>query len=389
MRHRSTHRPVGSGNPAAFHQSAGIRLAVAGGGTGGHLFPGIAIAQALVARRPGSRARFIGTDRPFEAEAVAAAGFDHRSIHAAGLKGRGLVAKTGALAVIPRGVFQAAGILRDFAPHLVLGMGGYSAGPVGLAAWLRGIPRALHEQNRLPGLTNRLLGRLADRVYISFEQSRSHFPPDRCRLTGNPVRRELLASDRDDAVPRRDTARPFTLLVFGGSQGAHRINTAMVGAAMRMANRREMEIIHQTGARDLDRVRAGYAEAGINARVAPFFREMGALYRRADLVICRAGATTVAELTAVGKAALFIPFPHAADDHQSANAQTLVEAGAGDMIAESELTEAWLAQRIEQYRREPETLARMARNARALGRPEAAEAVVDDILAFLSEKGRI
>ena len=363
-----------------------VRLVVAGGGTGGHLFPGIAIAQALTGRVPGSRVRFVGTDRPFEARAVAGAGFVHHPIRIAGLKGRGRLRQIGATAMIPGAICQAARILIDFKPHLFLGMGGYSAGPVGLAAGLLGIPRVLHEQNRLPGMTNRLLGRMAHRVYLSFDQSQSHFSPEKTRLTGNPVRAELLMAGSD---PAEKDNRPFTLLAFGGSQGAHRINTALAETAGRLSKPSEIEVIHQTGDRDAQGVCRAYEAAGIRARVAPFFTEMAELYGRADLVICRAGATTVAELTALGKAAILVPFPFAADDHQSANARALVEAGAGDMIPEAELTAERLAGRIERYRREPETLARMARNAKALGRPQAAEAVVDDMLALLAEKGRL
>ncbi|MBI9084801.1 MAG: undecaprenyldiphospho-muramoylpentapeptide beta-N-acetylglucosaminyltransferase [Desulfobacterales bacterium] len=374
--------------PKPATDNGALRLVVVAGGTGGHLFPGIAIAQALIGRFPDCRVLFIGTDRPFEAEAVADAGFDHRAIRAAGLKGRGLARQAGALAIVPQGVAQAVGLLGDFAPHLVLGMGGYSAGAVGLAAWLLGIPRALHEQNRLPGLTNRLLGRIADRVYLSFEQSQAFFRPDRTRLTGNPVRPELLAVATDSASRAgKNRTPPFALLVFGGSQGAHRINMAVV-AALSEIKADGIAIVHQTGDRDEAMVRKAYAAAGVVARVAPFFKDMAALYHQADLVICRAGATTVAEITAMGKAALFVPFPFAADDHQTANARTLVEAGAGDMIAERDLTGTILAQRIDHYRKDPAALWRMAKKAKALGRPEAAETIVDDLLALLAEKGR-
>lgn len=364
-----------------------LRLVVAAGGTGGHLFPGIAIAQALIGRFPDSRVLFLGTDRPFETDAVADAGFDHRPIRAAGLKGRGLMRQAGALAIVPQGVAQSVALLRDFSPDLVLGMGGYSAGAVGVAAWLLGIPRALHEQNRLPGLTNRLLGRIADRVYLSFEQSRVFFRPDRTRLTGNPVRPELRAAAAD--IPwRAEKSRttPFTLLVFGGSQGAHRINTAVVAALKEIKNRDGLRIFHQTGSRDEAMVREAYAAAGVPAQVASFFKDMAALYGQCDLVVCRAGATTVAEITAMGKAALFVPFPFAADDHQTANARTLSRAGAADMIAEQDLTGALLAQRIDHYRNDPAALSQMAKKANALGRPAAADIIVDDLLDLVSEK---
>jgi UDP-N-acetylglucosamine--N-acetylmuramyl-(pentapeptide) pyrophosphoryl-undecaprenol N-acetylglucosamine transferase len=383
-------KPAHPGDQRPGGCEGSIRMVVAGGGTGGHLFPGIAAAQALARRRPGSRIRFVGTGRPFETTAVRRAGFDHRAITASGLKGLGVGRQISALGRIPKGLAQAVSILREFAPHLVLGMGGYSAGPVVLAAWLLGIPRSLHEQNRLPGLTNRILGRCVDRVCLSFEESRRHFNPAKCRVTGNPVRRELLAVAKKNADAKTATsgAPPFTLLIFGGSQGAHRINTAMVAALDELSGGPDLNIIHQTGDRDAEWVGAAYARRAIPAQVAPFFSEMADLYAGADLVICRAGATTVAELTAMGKAAVFVPFPHAADDHQTANARTLTRTGAADMIAETELTGPVLARRIDRYRRHPEDLAEMSRKAAGLGRPRAAEAIVDELLALLAEKGR-
>lgn len=355
-----------------------IRVVVAGGGTGGHLFPGIAIAQEVMLRNPDNRVLFIGTDKSFESEAVARAGFTHRSVSAEGIKGRGLWRGLRAGVRIPVGLLQAMGILHGFKPDLVLGVGGYSSGPVVLGAWMLGIHTALHEQNLLPGITNRMLSYVADKIYVSFEETADRFGPEKSLLTGNPVRREFIDGLQGTDSSSSTGNGPFTVLVVGGSQGAHAINQAVIDGLPLWKDRKQVRFIHQTGPADEGPVRAAYEAAGVPGTVKPFFHDMARLYRDADLVVCRAGATTVAEVTALGKGILFIPFPHAADDHQRLNASALADQGAAEMILESDLTGALLAQRIQYYADQPDALSAMGRNAAAFGKPDAAAVIVDD-----------
>ncbi len=358
-----------------------LRLAIAGGGTGGHLFPGIAIAREWLGRNPESSVLFVGTDRAFEKKILAESGFAHAAITAAGMKGLGLFKKIKSLGCIPKGIVQAAGILARFRPHVVLGVGGYSSGPVALAAWLRRIPVVLHEQNLLPGITNRLLARFASRIYLSFEQTGLAGGKARTLMTGNPVRTEFLSGG--DKKNRAD--KPFTVLVSGGSQGAHGINTAVCAALEGLRKPAALFFIHQTGPADQQAVENAYARQGLQCAVQPFFYDMAARYHSADLVICRAGATTVAEITAMGKAVIFVPFPFAADNHQVLNARTLADNGAALMVEEKDLSGAILAKWIDHFYDNPGELSRMAALAAAKGKPDAAGTIVDDIYALLGD----
>jgi len=367
---------------AALSPSLGV--VVAGGGTGGHLFPGIALAQQFVARHPETRVLFVGTGRPFEAAAVHRAGFTHRTVTAAGIKRRGWRRALWAMIKIPKGIAEAVGILSEFRPHLVLGVGGYASGPTVAAGWLTGKAVVIQEQNLVPGMANRVLSVLADRIYVSFPETANRFTPKKVRVCGNPVRREVI----DAAGKKRRRAEdPMTVLILGGSQGARGINTAVIEAAAHLKRPDRIFLIHQTGESDAARVRDAVKAAGIDAEVRPFFHDVGSVLSRADLVICRAGATTVAELTAIGKAVIFIPFPYAADDHQTKNAASLARRGAAEMIVETELTGQGLARKIDEFIDRPDALAKLAHRARQFGRPEAAEAIVDDCLALLEEKG--
>jgi len=365
--------------PAAGH------IVITGGGTGGHLFPGIAIARAFQRRSTGTVILFVGTGRELERRVVGEAGYRHAVIEVRGLKGMGLYRQMGSLIGLPGALFQAATHLWRFRPEVVVGVGGYAAGPVCLAAWLMRIPVCLQEQNSLPGITNRLLARLARRIYIAFDTSRAYFPGHKVRLTGNPVREAIVALGQTGGA--QQAGRPFTVLVAGGSQGARSINTAVIEMLSLVDDPTSLQVIHQCGTGDLDRVRKAYADAGLAARVAAFFTDMERQYARADLVVCRAGATTVAELTCIGKPAIFIPFPHAADNHQEINARTLADADAAEMIREGELDGARLWQRIRRLRDDPVRRAAMAQRARALGRPDAAAAIVTDITAHCLTSG--
>ena len=352
-----------------------LKVVVAGGGTGGHLFPGIAVAGEFTVRNPQSRILFVGAGRPFERDALARAGYPQQTIAIEGIKGRGLWARTRAVMKIPGALFRSAGILADAQADLVIGVGGYAAGPVALAAWLKGLPVVLLEQNTVPGITNRMLFPIAKRIYVSFENTRGNIDPSKKCISGNPVRPQILEASAADAGAQK---KPFTLLVVGGSQGAHAINLAVMDALPRLRQGRKIRILHQTGAEDQDRVAAAYVKAGIDADVKAFFHDMASRYGRADLVVCRAGATTVAELTALGKVALFIPYPFAADNHQELNARALVDEGAARMVLEKDLTGGNLAWHLDALAGAPDLLAAMASRSKALGKPDAARTIVDD-----------
>jgi UDP-N-acetylglucosamine--N-acetylmuramyl-(pentapeptide) pyrophosphoryl-undecaprenol N-acetylglucosamine transferase len=325
-------------------------------------------------RNPQSRILFVGAGRPFEKDALARAGYPHRTIAIEGIKGRGPWAKVRAAMKIPGALFHAAAILAEAQADLVVGVGGYAAGPVALAAWLKGIPVVLCEQNTVPGITNRMLFPIARRIYVSFENTRGRIDPLKKRVTGNPIRRQMLATSTPDAKEKN----AFTVLIVGGSQGAHAINLAVMDALPHLGQGRKFHVVHQTGAEDRDQVAHAYAKAGMDADVKSFFHDMASCYRRADLVVCRAGATTVAELTALGKPALFIPYPYAADNHQEHNARALVDRAAAIMVLEKDLTGADLARRLNGLAGSPDLLATMASNSRMLGTPHAARTIVDD-----------
>jgi len=380
-------------NAAAANTTAGggrnsrrLRGVIAGGGTGGHLFPGIAVAEEIRARSPGHQVLFISRGNEFERAALARAGFPLATITVEGLKGRGLWNQLRVLCRLPWSIAQSIGRLRAFRPDLVLGLGSYSAGPLVLAAWLLGIPAALCEQNILPGITNRVLARLADRIFTSFDQTAGGFDPAKVLWTGNPLRREIVQAAGRTAPAGAAPAKPFTVLVIGGSQGAHRINTAVTEALNHLGDRARFFFIHQTGSADAPAVAEAYRQSGVAARVQSFFEDMAAQYGQADLVICRAGATTVAEVTALGKAAVFIPYPHAADDHQRRNARHLVDAGAAEMIDEGQLSGRLLSERILFFASHPEALARLEQQAAHLGKPDAAPRIVDECCRLMEQR---
>ena len=358
----------------------GLRLVVAGGGTGGHLFPGIAVAQAFVARNAKNRVLFINSGRPLEKKVLSGLGWDQAAIAVQGLKGRGLWRQLRVVAGLPAAVLASARLIKGFGADLVFGVGGYSAGPVVAAAWLMGRPTAIHEQNQLPGITNRMLGRLVKRVYVSFDSSKARFDIAKVMVSGNPVRDEIRLTAESDAAPGGQNS--FTIFIVGGSQGARAINEAVMGALPELKGIAGLSFVHQTGEADETRVRQAYRDNGIQADVGAFFNDMAGRYSKADLIVCRAGATTVAEIAVIGKAAVFVPFPFAADDHQTRNAQALVEAGAARMLEQAELSGQRLADLVVDLMEEPGKLTEMASRARALGRPDAARDIVDDLYAL-------
>lgn len=359
----------------------GYRLLIAGGGTGGHLFPGIAVAEDFLSRNPENRVLFVNTGRPIDKKALDARGLERAEIPAAALKGKGLVEKCKALWQIPRSLVAAFRLLFRFRPHGVLGVGGYAAAPATLAAKLLGIPVFLHEQNMLAGLTNRILSTWADEVHVSFADTQIRVPEERLRITGNPVRKNMFNCRTKERGPKD----PLHLLILGGSQGARGINLAMA-EALPLLDHRMIRITHQTGEADHATVCKAYGDAGVRAEIAPFFMDMKDRYAAADLAVCRSGATTVAELAAAGVGAVLIPFPAAADNHQYHNATALSGIGAGIIIEQKDLDPAALAKTLNGLAMDPDTTEIMAKKARELARPDAAKDLTDAIYNRITDK---
>jgi UDP-N-acetylglucosamine--N-acetylmuramyl-(pentapeptide) pyrophosphoryl-undecaprenol N-acetylglucosamine transferase len=360
-----------------------MRCVIAGGGTGGHLFPGIAIAEAFVGREKENEVLFIGTERGIEAKVLPRGKFSLRTIRAKPIQGKSLLDKSKAIWSLPMAVSEACSILKEFRPQLVLGVGGYASGPTLLAAFLLGMKRAIQEQNVMPGMTNRILKWFSQRIFVSFEEAKKYFPNEKTIVTGNPIRKEFLATLQKDDEMLKQKDR-FTLLVFGGSAGAHRINQAMIEALDHLRGiKSSLKIIHQTGNEDFDFVLKGYREKEFEAFVKPFIEDLATYYRISDLVLCRSGASTVAELAVCGKAALLIPYPYAAHGHQLINAKKLVDLGAARMVLDQALTGKIMARTILHLYDHPEERARMEGAIRRLGRPRAAEEIVDHCYALV------
>ncbi len=352
-----------------------MRLLVAGGGTGGHVFPGIALAEEVVTRHPKNDVIFVGTARGLEASVVPIAGYPIELIDVRGLKGKGIGSVLTGLLRLPRAFVQSWRILRRWRPDVVVGVGGYASGPVVLVARLMGIPTAVQEQNAVAGFTNRLLGRVVEAAFTAFPEAERNFPPGKVQQLGNPIRRQLLENYMRPVSKRGDQLH---LLVFGGSQGAHGLNMRVIEALPFLADLRDrVRFIHQTGARDREQVEKGYAGVGFVPDVREFITDMSAAYSGCDLVICRAGATTLAELTVCKKPSILVPFPAAADNHQVVNAQSLVDAGAAVMIEERDLNGELLASEIRRVLLDPAVRDRMARAAGLQGRPQAASEIAD------------
>jgi UDP-N-acetylglucosamine--N-acetylmuramyl-(pentapeptide) pyrophosphoryl-undecaprenol N-acetylglucosamine transferase len=349
------------------------------GGTGGHIMPALAVAEVL--RERGVAVRWMGTPAGLEARLVPVAGYEIEWITVAGLRGKGALALVAAPLRLARALWQALGAFRRVRPAAVLGMGGFASGPGGLAAWLTRTPFAVHEQNAVPGLTNRVLARLADRVFEAFPGS---FERSGVECVGNPVR---AAIERLPSPEARYAARqgPLRVLVLGGSQGALALNTAVPDALARLPEALRPEAWHQAGAKLLAAAEAAYAEARVAARVVPFIEDMAEAYAWADLVICRAGAMTVAELAAAGVAAVLVPLPSAVDDHQTANARYLADAGAAVLLPQYELTPDRLAAELERLLADRAALARMATLARGRAIPDAALRVADALVELARE----
>jgi UDP-N-acetylglucosamine--N-acetylmuramyl-(pentapeptide) pyrophosphoryl-undecaprenol N-acetylglucosamine transferase len=345
---------------------------IAGGGTGGHLFPGIAVAQEIRRREPGAKILFVGSPRGIEVGAVPKAGFDLELLPISGLRRVGVLGLARGMARLPWAVLKAVALVRRVRPDVAVSVGGYAAGPAVLAARLCGVPCAVMEQNAIAGLTNRVLSRFADRVFAAMPPK--GIDPDKVSVFGNPVRADLHAV-RQQAYAPHD---PKRLLVFGGSQGARALNDAMLAWMPKLAaGTPALAITHQTGRDDHERVAQAYRAAGVTAEVTPFIDDMASAYREADLVICRSGATSIAELTMCGRPSLLVPYPFAVDDHQTRNAAALANKGAALLLPQPELSADRLHAEVTALVHDPARLAQMAAAARASGHPSAAQQITD------------
>jgi UDP-N-acetylglucosamine--N-acetylmuramyl-(pentapeptide) pyrophosphoryl-undecaprenol N-acetylglucosamine transferase len=345
-----------------------MRVVLAGGGTGGHVIPALAIAQQLK-KDFGAEVLFIGTPRGMENRLVPPAGFQLKLVKVGALNRVSLATRVRTIVDLPRAVWDASGMLSGFRADVVVGVGGYASGPAMAAAILKRIPTVAFEPNVVPGFANRKIAPWVSAAAVQFEQAGKFFR--NFQVTGVPVRPAFF-----EVVPRATNAVPPTLLVFGGSQGAHAINTAVIAAlpALR-AKVSGLHIIHQTGERDYSEARAAYNSAGMDAEVSAFITDMPGIFARADLLVCRSGASTVGEVTAAGKPAIFIPFPRAADDHQKVNAQALVDAGAAAALEEANLTANSLAETVASLFADRGRLEKMGQAAKELAHPNAAQDV--------------
>ncbi len=363
----------------------------AGGGTGGHLFPGIALAEEFQRLEPEVNIVFAGTRRGLEARVLPEIGYPLVFLEVQGLVGVRGLKRIKALANFPKAFIQALILLVRYRPALVVGLGGYASAPVLLAAMVAGLPWVLQEQNAYPGLVNRVLAPFAGAVFIAFNKARESLKSRKIYDFGNPLRLRLQEQDTTDATKLREDKvaldnpeSEFNILIVGGSQGARVLNRRVPEALAILVSRYpNIKVVHQSGNADFETVKKAYAEINCQAEVTPFIENIGACYRAAELVICRAGALTLAELAALGKAAILVPFPFAAHDHQVFNARAFVEKGAAVMQVESELTAAGLSDEIESLITQPERREKMAQAAAELARPEARTEIVNHCLKLI------
>lgn len=356
-----------------------MKIIIAGGGTGGHLFPGLAIAEEFRKRDASNEIIFVGTEHGIESRIVPREGYRLLFVRAAGIVGKSAVRKVKGLFTLALSFIDARKILDAEQPNVVIGVGGYAAGAIVLLAALRHIPTLIHEQNSVPGTTNKVLGRFVDRICITYQESSTSFPMGTTFLTGNPIRPKILKGERDAAYALFSLSRDlFTVFVFGGSSGAQSINRTVVDALNHLGDLKDkIQVLHQTGERDHENIRDAYRKAGVRGAAAPFIYQMAEAYAVADLVISRAGATTLAELTALGKPAVLIPYPHAAGRHQEFNAMKLRQMGAAYMVLDHEMKGETLARYIRELYENSRLRSEMQKASRSLGRPEAGSRIVD------------
>lgn len=363
-----------------------MKVIFAGGGTGGHLYPAIAMAREILKRDPASKVLFIGAEEGIESRILPEEGLELKTLRIMGLKGKKMVEQLQALQVLPRALWDSFGLLRSFHPDAVVGVGGYASGPLVLAAFLSRRKTLLQEQNSIPGLTNRILGRVVDRIYTAYSESHSYFPKGKALQTGNPVRKGLDQAGREEAMKHFGLdAGKKTVLILGGSRGAHAINLMVNEMTRREGwSGRSLQFLHQTGEADYESVLEAYASSGLEAVVRPYIKEMDLVYAAADLAVSRAGAVALSEMCAAGVPMLLIPFPYAADDHQMRNACVIAETGAAEVLVQKDLGPEKLEARIGSLLQDPDRLGRMGKAALGHGRPNAAEVIVDDMERMLN-----
>lgn len=361
-----------------------MKLIIAGGGTGGHLYPGIAVAEEFCARNCKNELLFVGVKRGIEARVLPEQGWPVRFVSSGFIKGRGWFGVLKGVLKTGLGILQSLGIVLSFRPSFILGMGGYSSVPMVLAGRLMGVRAAIHEQNAVPGLANRLLGKIVNKVFIAYPDCRTFFPDGKTEMTGNPVRKSILGAGREEAEKSTEN---FTVFVFGGSQGAKKINAVAAKVFCRDEMKRHgIKIIHQTGYDDYESVANAYRNAGVNAEVYPFIEDMAWAYGTAGLVICRAGAATISELLATGRPSILMPYPYAADDHQRKNAEYVVKNGAARMITDSDLTATRLLEELEELIGDGSELVIMGKNAETLAHSDASARIYEEIVHLVDEK---
>jgi UDP-N-acetylglucosamine--N-acetylmuramyl-(pentapeptide) pyrophosphoryl-undecaprenol N-acetylglucosamine transferase len=356
-----------------------MRVIIAGGGTGGHLFPGIAVAEEFVKRDPSTRVVFVGTEHGIEARVIPREGYPIEFLSAEGLVGKDFLRKIVAVYLFLVSICQSLKIISSVRPDVVIGVGGYASVGMVVAARLRGIRTMIMEQNSVPGFANRFLGRFSDVVAVTYQESISFFSREKTFLTGNPVRKKILVKEAADPHAAFGLEKDkFSILIFGGSLGARMINNAMIEALHYLLDlRQNIQFIHQTGEKDLKNVSASYNKLKFHGRVFPFIYQMSDAYSVADLIICRAGATTLSEISAIGKAAILVPYPHAASNHQEFNARKLEDMGAAKVMLDKHLTGEVMAKAIRELYDNPDRRREMQKASKAFGRTDAAEKIVD------------
>ena len=351
----------------------GLKVVIAGGGTGGHLFPGIALAKALKGHDMHMEITFVGTKKGIESKVLPKEGFNLKTIISSGLLGKTGISKWVSWCKLPVGTAQSMCFIIRNQPNLVVGVGGYVSAPLVFSAWLLRVPILIHEQNVSPGMANKWLGKIATKVAVSFKESKQFFPKNKVEVTGNMIHEKLCQPREDFAPPSK---QPFKILILGGSQGAHSINLGIIEALDFLSDRKKiLQITHQTGEADYEYIKNQYHEKGFDANVMSFITDMHLQYRLASLVICRSGATTIAEITAAGRVSALIPFPYAANNHQEHNARIIETANAGEVILDSEISGERLAKSITRAMDEPENLQKMEDNSYQLGSRDATEKV--------------
>ena len=353
-----------------------MKLIIAGGGTGGHFFPGVAVAEKLKATKATSEVLFVGTERGIEARLCPKLGWPIALISVSGIKTVGLLGAIKGLAKVPGALYQSYRLLKRQRPSVVLGVGGYASGPLVLMASLMGIPSAVLEQNSVPGMTNKILGRFVKRAFVSFGKSCEFFPKAKTALVGNPIRQTIAAaiqqSSSDDS-----SSGPCHVLVLGGSQGAVSVNTLCHAAFEELSTSGvPLKITHQTGSRDLENMQAKYDKLDLDVHVTAFIDDMAKAYQEADVIVSRAGATTIAELALVGKPALFIPYPYAAQNHQEENAKAMVESGAAMMFIESTVDKDTFVASLKSLITSKEKRRTMSSAMRSFAKPDAADQII-------------